>query len=278
MPMTSALVLTLLLVGPTPAAKGIQWEKSFDEAMKKAEEHDKPVLVDFWAEWCGFCHRLNRTTYVDPVVGKMAQDFVAVKVNTEGSRHELEIAKRYRIHSLPTILFLSPRGRQVWRVNSFIGPGRFPYVMDKALQAARRVSAWEMALEQNPDDAGAAFALGQHLWSQECYEESEELLVHAAANDGDRPAHERRSTRLLLAILQNAQRRFAEAESLIKEALSLDPQGADQPKLLFMLGRTYVSWGRHEQGMQTMEVIVREHPQSPIAQRARETLVILERK
>ena len=74
------------------------------------------------------------------------------------------------------------------------------------------------------------------------------------------------------------QHRYAEAESLIKEALSLDPQGDDQPKLLFMLGRTYVSWGRHEQGMQTMEVLVREHPQSPMAQRARETLVILERE
>ncbi len=276
--MTSALALALLLVGPTPTAKGIQWEKSFDEAMKTAEKHEKPVLVDFWAEWCGWCHRLDRTTYIDPVVGKMAQNFVAVKVNTEGSSRELEIANRYRVHSLPTILFLSPRGRQVWRVNSFMGPGRFPYVMEKALQAAQRVSTWEVALEQNPDDAEAAYALGEHLFDQECYEESAELLTHAAANDSDRPIPERRRTRLLLAILQNVQRHFAEAESLIKEALSLDPEGADQPKLLFMLGRNYVSWGRHEQGMQTMEVIVREHPQSPIAQRARETLVILERK
>jgi hypothetical protein len=41
----------------------------------------------------------------------------------------------------------------------------------------------------------------------------------------------------VLAILQNAQRRFAEAELLVKEALTLDPKGDDQPKLLFMLGR-----------------------------------------
>jgi thiol-disulfide isomerase/thioredoxin len=276
--MTSALALTLLLVGPTSTEKGIQWEDEFDRAMEVAQKDGKPVLVDFWAEWCGYCHRLDRTTYADPVVGKMAENFVAVKVNTEGSRQELEIAKRYRIRNLPTILFLSPRGRQVWRVDSFIGPGPFPYVMEKALQTAQRVNVWEEALEQDPDDAGAAFALGEHLWSQECYEESEELLAHAAAHDGDRPVHERRRTRLLLAILQNAQRRFAEAELLIKEALTLDPKGDDQPKLLFMLGRNYVSWGRHEQGVETMQVIMREHPQSPMAQRAKETLVILERK
>jgi thioredoxin-like negative regulator of GroEL len=275
--MTAALALTLLLAGPT-SAKGIQWEKSFDEAMKKAEKSEQPVIVDFWAEWCGYCHRLDRTTYVDPVVAEKAKSFVAVKVDTEGSRKEMEIRDRYRVLHLPTILFLSPRGRQVLRVNSFIGPGRFPYVMDKALAEAQRVSAWEKALDEDPDEAGALFALGQHLFEQEYYEESEELLARAAANDGDRPAHERRQTRFLLAALRHVHRRYAEAEILIKEALTLDPEGADQPRLLFMLGRTYVSWGRHEMGMETLQVIVREHPQSPMAQKAKETLVILERK
>ena len=66
--------------------------------------------------------------------------------------------------------------------------------------------------------------------------------------------------------------------TLIKEALSLDPQGEDQPRLLFFLGQTYVSWGRHEMGMETMQVIVREHPRSPIARKAQETLVILGRQ
>jgi tetratricopeptide (TPR) repeat protein len=150
--------------------------------------------------------------------------------------------------------------------------------MDKALQVARRVMAWEAALEKDPRDAGALFALGEHLFGQDRYEESYDLLARAAAVDRKRPPHERRRTRLLLAILQNVQRQYAEAETMIKEALSIDPQASDQPKLLFMLGRTYVSWGRHEEGIATMQVIVREHPQSPMAHKARETLFVLEKK
>ena len=275
--MNATLALALLLAGPM-SPEGIQWEKNFDKAMKKAEQHGKPVIVDFWAEWCGWCHRLDRTTYVDPVVSDKARGFVAVKVDTEGSQREKEIRDQYRVLSLPTILFLSPRGHQVFRVNSFIDPHRFNYMMDKALAAAQRVSAWEEELEEDPDAAGAAYALGQHLFEQECYEESAELLARAAANDADRPIHERRRTRFLLALMQNVQERYAEAEALIKEALTLDPKAVDQPKLLFMLGSMYVSWGRQEMGMETLEVIVREHPQSPMAQKARETLVILERK
>lgn len=275
--MTTALALSLLLAGPT-SGKGIQWEKKFDEAMEKAAKHDQPIIVDFWAEWCGWCQRLDRTTYVDPVVAEKARSFVAVKVDTEGGRRQAEIAERYRVSSLPTILFLSPQGRQVLRVNSYMGPGRFPYVMDKALAVAHRVSAWEKAIEEDPDEAGALAALGRHLFEQESYEESEDFLARAAANDCDRPVPERRQTRLLLAMLQNAHRRYADAETLIKEALTLDPEGADQPQLLFMLSHTYVSWGRPDMGMETLQDIVEKHPQSPVAQKAREKLIVLERK
>jgi TolA-binding protein len=61
----------------------------------------------------------------------------------------------------------------------------------------------------------------------------------------------------------------------VKEARALGPRGDDDPKLLFVLGRTYVAWGRHAEGVATMEIIVREYPQSPIAQKAKETLVNL---
>jgi len=275
--MTSILALTLLLAGPTPA-KGIQWEKSFDEAMELARKHDKPVLVGFWTEWSGLSRRLDRTTWVEPLVAAKAENFIAVKVDAEGGRRELEVVETYNVHNLPTILFLSPRGRQLMRIDGFQGPGRFPHTMDKALETARRVGAWEEALEHDATEAAALFSLGVHLWNQKRYGESYDLLARAAAHDDRRPPHERRQTRLLLAILHNAQRQYAAAESMIKEALSLDPKAPDQPGLLFILGRTYVSWGRHAEGVQTMQVIVREHPQSPMAQKARETLFILERK
>lgn len=283
--MSSALALSLLLAGaareappPPPPPPTIRWERNFDDALKKARKAGKPVIVDFWADWCAWCHRLDKNTYADPWVARKAQEFVAVKVNTEGSRKDVDVAVRYHVTSLPTVVFLSPEGRQLFRMNGYQGPGQFPRTLEGALQAARTVMSWEEALARDPDDPRALLALGSHLFDQEYFDESRDLLQKAVARDLDAGLDERRRARMLLAIIEHVTRNFGEAERLVKEALSLQPGPEDQPKLLFVLGRTYLSSGRQAEGVATFEVIVREYPQSPAAAKARESLVNLRQR
>ena len=180
------------------------------------------MIVDFWADWCAWCHRLDKNTYADPWVARKAQEFVAVKVNTEGSRKELDVAVRYHVTSLPTIVFLSPEGRQLFRLNGYQGPGQFPRTLEGALQAARTVMSWEDALARDPDDPRALLALGSHLFEQEYFDEARDLLQKAVARDVEAELDERRRARMLLAIIEHVTRNFGEAERLVKEALSLE--------------------------------------------------------
>jgi thioredoxin-like negative regulator of GroEL len=270
-----AAVLAFLLAGPGGA---IHWERHFDDAQKKAHADRKPIMIDFWADWCGWCHRLDQTTYVDPAVVALSDDFVALKLDTEAGGKEAAIAERYDVTSLPTILFLTPAGHQVLRLNGFQGPGQFPRSMQDARAAAERVMAWEDALARDPRDVVALTALGTHLFEQEFYEDSRDLLVRAVKLDARRPPEERKRSRMLLGIIQKYDRRLPEAESLLKSALAIAPANDDDPKILFLLSKVFVSWGRQGDARAALQKIVTDYPGSPVADKAREALVALDRQ
>ena len=70
--------------------------KQFEELMKG----DKPLLVDFWAPWCGPCRM------VAPIVDEIARERPDIRVGKVNVDEEQELAMKYRIFSIPTLLVL----------------------------------------------------------------------------------------------------------------------------------------------------------------------------
>src|SRR5690606_35571319 len=72
-------------------------DSNFDEVVLKS---DKPVLIDFWAEWCGPCRMVR------PVVDGIANEYegkaVVGKVNVD---HNSDISVKYAIRNIPALLF-----------------------------------------------------------------------------------------------------------------------------------------------------------------------------
>ena len=72
--------------------------------------HDKPVLVDFWAQWCPPCHQI--APVLAQIAAERADKLTVVKLNSDENP---QIAANYRVMALPT-LALFHRGELIWSV------------------------------------------------------------------------------------------------------------------------------------------------------------------
>lgn len=83
-------------------------EANFDQEVVKS---DKPVLVDFWAPWCGPCQMMG------PVIDELSGEVTAVKIGKLNVDEHPGIAQAYGIMSIPTIKVF--KGGEI--VKEFVG-------------------------------------------------------------------------------------------------------------------------------------------------------------
>lgn len=98
-------------------------KESFEEALAG----DKLVMVDFWAEWCGYCIMLSPV--IEELAGKYEGRVTVGKVNTD---EQQELAMRYSVMNLPTVVFFKD-GKEVERIVGAMPPDAFIQVLEKYL-------------------------------------------------------------------------------------------------------------------------------------------------
>ena len=125
--------------------KEVKW-LTITEAEKAAKKKPKKIMIDVYTDWCGWCKKMDASTFKNPVVANyINQNYYAVKLNAERADSILFRGKNYRIKgnanelaaellggrmSYPTIVFLDEKQELIQAIPGFQDAAKFDMVLN----------------------------------------------------------------------------------------------------------------------------------------------------
>ena len=129
----------LLLLGST--AHAATFLKKVDEAKAAAKASNKLIFVDFFAEWCGWCHRFEREIVPSEAFQNATKNMVLLRVDTEDRGEGTAFARKYSVSRLPTFVVLTSDGTVAAVVQGYAPAAEFVERMNGELAKYQKLKA-----------------------------------------------------------------------------------------------------------------------------------------
>ena len=106
----TVLIGSWVMLGP-----GVTWQSYSEKQLEEARNLKKPVIIDFYADWCAPCRELDEVTFHEPeIVKQAASNFIMIKVDLtrKGNPIHEAILRKYEVKGVPTVAFLDRQGKE----------------------------------------------------------------------------------------------------------------------------------------------------------------------
>ena len=274
-PLVLAAALALALAPQTFA--GGTWLKSVAAAQKQAKEKNQLILVDMFAEWCGWCHRFEKEVFPAEAFQNATEDVVLLRLNTEDGGEGTKMSKQFQVSSLPTFLLLAPDLSLAGVMRGYAPAPQFVAMLNET----RAKYASFLKREKNEPnmikDYPGRLELAKEYLTRSAYAKAETRFRKLTTEKGV-PGSIRDEAFYQLAVTYTMQQKFDDALKTIKAFTAVSNRGTAVEQARLLTGQIYLNQGNLLGAVNELKNFKKAYPNSPLMHTVNAVLPDIERR
>ncbi|HXI12059.1 MAG TPA: thioredoxin family protein [Thermoanaerobaculia bacterium] len=251
-----AIIALLSLTEPLLARP---WLKNVAAAQKEAKQKNQLIFVDLFAEWCGWCHKMEQEVFPSEKFQLATKDMVLLRVDTEDRGEGSRLGSDFNITSLPTFLVLTPDMLVAGVLMGYAPAAQFA---ERLAAVRQQYSVFEKKMNK-ATDFQARVDVATELIVRRGFARAEGRLVKLLSEKGV-PAAVRDEAYYQLAVSQLSQDKYDATLKTLKNFSAVQTKGEMFVRSRFLLGQLYLDQGKYKTALAEFRNFRRNYPTSPL--------------
>jgi len=269
------LLAAFLIAVPVIAhAQGVEWHKSYKDALKLARESGKPILIDFWADWCKPCKAMEANFWPRADVAEVSRNFICVKADFDSERG---LASKFGVASIPNLVITDPWGLFITRSRGY---GSNPTDLLNKLSGVptdySSISDAVTRLDTNENDRDSLKSVADFYEGKNLYGAA--LVFRARQLKATTDAAERKQIALNLGLSYLRVGDPDNALDTLKDHIKEFPDEAKNEMVLFGFIYAFTQKGKQKDAQRYLDTLKAEHPDSQLIAKATEAVDSIKKK
>ncbi|MBI2817061.1 MAG: thioredoxin family protein [Acidobacteria bacterium] len=254
-------------------ADAVHWYSDIQQASAAAREANRPMILDFWADWCAACRVMEAEVYTSSDFAAATQRLIPVRIDFDKKQ---DLARKYNITALPMILFTDSYGTELFRLRGYVSAKMFLDVVRALPADVSEFNRLTRILAEGKNNFKALKSMGDNLRTAGLFLASNDYYSKALQrNDARSNATARAAILTEMGSNYLQLKQAKQAADTFEKCLKEFPASPKRAQWTLNLGKAFAAGEKRLQAKarKVLEELIRDYPSSAESEEGKRLLV-----